>query len=179
MWKFCGKAYFYYKIFQTRKLGEITVFFGVNSRVIDWVTLNMNMAKYLLKILREFLFKNGYLNKRKLELKLFCLFLRSFYFHIIITASKASVFGDFVVRIFPQSYFPTTTEICRVSHHIQSKCGKIRTRKNANTDTFYAVISQKEKLTNFRLFHFCDSWKQQNTRTFLTFSEGSTEMKHY
>ena len=112
----------------------------------------MNMAKYLLKILREFFFKNGYLNKRKLELKLFCLFLRSFYFHIIITASKASVFGDFVVRIFPQSYFPTTTEICRVSHHIQSKCGKIRTRKNANTDTFYAVISQKEKLTNSDCF---------------------------
>ena len=124
----------------------------MNSRVIDWVTLNMNMAKYLSKSLRQFFFKNGYLNNRKLELKLFCLFLRSCYFHVIITASKASVLGDFVVRIFPHSYFPTTTEICRVSHHIQSKRGKIRTRKNANTDTFYAVISQKEKLTNSDCF---------------------------
>ena len=39
-------------------------------------------------------------------------------------------------------YFPAfglNTERYRVSLHIQSKCGKIQTRKTPNTDTFQAV----------------------------------------
>ena len=54
------------------------------------------------------------------------------------TARKVSVFGVFLVRIFPH----LETE-CRYSGSlpIQYKCGKIQTRKTLNTDTFYAVTS--------------------------------------
>ena len=47
------------------------------------------------------------------------------------------------VRSFFGHYLPTfglNTERYRVSLRIQSECGKIRTRKTPNTDTFYAVI---------------------------------------
>ena len=37
------------------------------------------------------------------------------------------------------SAFGVKTETYGVSLHIQSECGKIRTRKTPNTDTFYAV----------------------------------------
>ena len=41
-----------------------------------------------------------------------------------------------------------------VSLHIQSECGKIRTRKTPNTDTFYAVISFA-----FLVLHCCITLK--------------------
>ena len=49
-----------------------------------------------------------------------------------------------IVRIwsFSGPYFPTfalNTEKYRVSLRIKSKCGKIRTRKTPNTDTFQVV----------------------------------------
>ena len=46
------------------------------------------------------------------------------------------------IRSFSGSYFPAlglNTERYGVSTRIQSKCGKIRTRKPPNTDTFHAV----------------------------------------
>ena len=47
------------------------------------------------------------------------------------------VFGVFLIRIFPA--FGLNTESYRVSLHIQFECGKIRTRKTPETDTFQAV----------------------------------------
>ena len=44
------------------------------------------------------------------------------------TALKKSLFGVFLV-------------------HIQSKCGKIRTRKTPNTDTFHAVFFYSDHST--------------------------------
>ena len=47
------------------------------------------------------------------------------------------------IRSFSGPYFPAfglKTEIYELNLHIQSKCGKIRTRKTPNTDTFYAVV---------------------------------------
>ena len=44
---------------------------------------------------------------------------------------------------FSDSHFPTfglNTERFSVSLHIQSECGKIRTRKTPNTDTIHAVL---------------------------------------
>ena len=44
---------------------------------------------------------------------------------------------------FSGPYFPAfglNTDIYSVNLRIQSKCGKIRTRKTRNTDTFYAVV---------------------------------------
>ena len=58
------------------------------------------------------------------------------------------------IWIFSCQYFPTfgiLTEyrdiLCSVSFRIQSECGKIRTRKTPNTDTFHAVgyINQRLK----------------------------------
>ena len=40
--------------------------------------------------------------------------------------------------------FGPNTERCFLSLRIQLKCGKIRTRKTQNTDTFYAVISSQK-----------------------------------
>ena len=48
------------------------------------------------------------------------------------------------IRSYSGPYFPAfglNTERYSVSLHIQSKCGKIRTRITPNTDTFYAVIN--------------------------------------
>ena len=47
-------------------------------------------------------------------------------------------------RSISWSHFPTfgpNTERCGVSLRIQSKCGKIGTRKTPNTDTFHAVFN--------------------------------------
>ena len=55
----------------------------------------------------------------------------------VVTAWKVSVFGVFLVRIFPQ--FGLNTERYSVSPRIQSKWSKMRTRKTPNTDTFHAV----------------------------------------
>ena len=48
--------------------------------------------------------------------------------------------------VFSGPYFPMfglNTERYSVSLHIQSECGKIRTRITPNTDTFYAVFYEK------------------------------------
>ena len=48
------------------------------------------------------------------------------------------------IRSFPGPCFPVfglNTERYSVSLHIQSECGKIRTRKTPNTETFHAVVS--------------------------------------
>ena len=52
---------------------------------------------------------------------------KTFNFHCV----KVSVFGVFLVRIFPYH---------SVSLHIQSECEKLRTRKTPNTDTFHAAF---------------------------------------
>ena len=61
------------------------------------------------------------------------------------------------IRSFSGSYFPSfglNTERYSVSLRIQSECGKIRTRKTSNTDTFHAVIfTRGEK--NFLLGEVC------------------------
>ena len=47
------------------------------------------------------------------------------------------------IRSYSGPYFPAlrlNTERDFISLHIQSKCGKIRTRITSNTDTFYAVM---------------------------------------
>ena len=51
------------------------------------------------------------------------------------TVWKVFVFGILLVRIFR-----IWTEYGEI--HIQSKCGKIRTRKTPNTDTFHAVSGE-------------------------------------
>ena len=46
------------------------------------------------------------------------------------------------IRKFSSPYFPKfglNTERYRVSLRIQSKCGKVQTRKTPNTDTFHTV----------------------------------------
>ena len=64
------------------------------------------------------------------------------------TAFQVSVFGVFLVRI-------------------QSDCGKTRTRKTPNKDTFHAV----KCLNHFSPMHvFCTPWRHQKTRSFLIFS---------
>ena len=58
----------------------------------------------------------------------------------LITAWKVFVFGVFLVRIFPHSYWIRRyTERYSVFLCIQSESGKIRTKKTPNTDTFYAL----------------------------------------
>ena len=52
-----------------------------------------------------------------------------------------SVFGVFSGPYFPA--FGLNMEIFSVNLRIQSKCGKIWTRKTQNTDTFYTVIGLK------------------------------------
>ena len=64
-------------------------------------------------------------------------------FCAIDTTWKVSVFGVFLVSIFPHlDWIRRDTEYLTVfslSHRIQSECGKIWTRKTPNTDTFDAV----------------------------------------
>ena len=46
------------------------------------------------------------------------------------------------IRSFPGPYFPAfglNMERYSVSHRMQSKCGKIRTRETPNIDTFHPV----------------------------------------
>ena len=64
-----------------------------------------------------------------------------------ITTWKVSIFGDFLVRIFPHGDFSAqnipifglNTEKYRVSLQIQSECEKIRSYKTPNMVTFYVV----------------------------------------
>ena len=60
--------------------------------------------------------------------------------YLSITVWKVSVFGVFLVRIFQHLDWISVFRYS-ISLHIQSECGKIRTRKIPNTDTFHAVQS--------------------------------------
>ena len=53
------------------------------------------------------------------------------------TARNVSIFGVFLVLIFPHSDWILKIGISLCT---QSECGKIRTRKTLNTDVFHAVI---------------------------------------
>ena len=66
------------------------------------------------------------------------------------TAWKMSLFGVFLVRIFPHFGYS-------VSLQIQSKSRKIRTRKTPNTDTFHAVVLKQNDSIVVRIFFYCDS----------------------
>ena len=66
------------------------------------------------------------------------LLYQRFLIAITYTAWKVSVFGVFLVRIFPHSDW---IRRYGVSFRIQSEWGKIRTRKTPNTDTFHAVLA--------------------------------------
>ena len=53
------------------------------------------------------------------------------------------------IRSYSGPYFPAfglNTEIYGVFLHIQSECGKIRSRITANTDTFYAVTKMDREV---------------------------------
>ena len=76
-----------------------------------------------------------------------------------------SVFGDFLVRIFPHSDW--IRGAYSVSLCIQSKCWKIRTRKTPNTDTFRAVNKQD---INHDFFHQKQKHWDQFTFLLLCFS---------
>ena len=70
------------------------------------------------------------------------------------TAWKVSaVFGVFLVRVFPHSGW-----IRNVSLRIQSECGKVRTRKTSNTDTFHLVIALHHSLWNQILSEIFSFW---------------------
>ena len=66
------------------------------------------------------------------------------------TAWKVSVCRVFPVRIFRHS------GLIWKSLRIKSECGKIGTRKTANTDTFHAVVTRMCTPVNKNqiLFHF-------------------------
>ena len=57
-----------------------------------------------------------------------------------------------VLTVCPYPYFPTlglNTERDGVSLCFQSKCGKIRTRKTPNTDTFHEYFKEDENMKHF------------------------------
>ena len=71
---------------------------------------------------------------------------------LLFTVWKVSVFGLFLVLFF---VFGLNTERCRVSLRIKSECGKIRTRKTPNTDTFYAM-------KRFKKIQLHSDWRTSN-----------------
>ena len=77
---------------------------------------------------------------------------------LINTAKKVSVFGVILVRIFPHSD--------SASLHIQSKCGKIRTRITPNADTFLRseiiLSNQRDKLNTLH-FHLQKTYGHQKS----------------
>ena len=67
------------------------------------------------------------------------------YHHIVLTALK-----NVRIRCYSGPHFPAfglNSERYRVSLHIQSECGKMRTRRTPNTDTFHAVSISRFKYT--------------------------------
>ena len=78
------------------------------------------------------------------------------FYHKVYIFLKVSGYGDFLVRIFPYSpVFGLNTENYRENLRIQSKYGKIRTRKTQNTDTFHAVLLTRKCQKVWQFFH-CD-----------------------
>ena len=72
---------------------------------------------------------------------------------------------NFYGRYFPA--FGLNTERYSISLRIQCKCGKMQTRKTANTDNVYAV----KCLNHLRLVHdFFALWKHQENWSFPMFS---------
>ena len=63
------------------------------------------------------------------------------------TTGKVTVFGDFLVRVFPHSDW-----IGRYQEYTESKCGKMQTRETPNTDNFYEVKFTISRLQFFILF---------------------------
>ena len=63
-------------------------------------------------------------------------FISGFFY---VTAWKMSIFGVFLVHIFPHLDWIRRDTEYYVSFRIQSKSAKIRARKTPNTDTFHAV----------------------------------------
>ena len=61
------------------------------------------------------------------------------FFRLKSTAGKVSAFGIFIVRIFPH-LDQIRRDTKYLSLRIQSECGKIRTRKTPNTDTFHVTL---------------------------------------
>ena len=75
--------------------------------------------------------------------------------------SKHTVREKYPYSEFSDLYFPVfqqNTERCELFLSIQSKCGKIRTRKTPNTDTFHAVtrntIATRMRVKMGHLRHF-------------------------
>ena len=62
------------------------------------------------------------------------------------------------IRSFTSPYFPAfglNTEIYRVNLPIKSECGKIRTKKTLNTDTFYTVCLDNICFLSTPMTYFC------------------------
>ena len=69
------------------------------------------------------------------------------------------------IQSFSDPYFPTfglNTEGYSVSVRIQSECGKIRTKKTPNTDTFHAVLLHKVEKKWFKGSSLCEFWTHLN-----------------
>ena len=64
---------------------------------------------------------------------------------LVITREKCPKTEFFLVRIFPHPY---------LSLRIQSKCGKIRTRKNSHLDAFYGVYCWTECIKVVAISYF-------------------------
>ena len=90
----------------------------------------------------------------------------SSFLHFIHTSWKVSVFGVFLVHISPHSNI-----------RILSECGKIRTWKTPNTNTFHTVLislnflkkwkNSHKILTHFSpVSHFYTPWKRQKNLWF-------------
>ena len=59
------------------------------------------------------------------------------------------------IRSFSGPYFPAfglNTDIYGVNLRVQSKCGKMQTRKTSNTDTFRAVKDSRATYKDFTFF---------------------------
>ena len=68
-----------------------------------------------------------------------------------------------LIRVFSWLYFPAfelNTERYGISLRIQSKCGKIRTKKTPNMDTFHAAVSTLHSfiklIRSHRMKIFCE-----------------------
>ena len=61
---------------------------------------------------------------------------------IFLCSKTHTLTHEYHIRSFSGPHFAAfglNTEICSANLCIQSECGKKRTKKNSNTDTFYAV----------------------------------------
>ena len=64
--------------------------------------------------------------------------------NMLVIITQIHCLKDVRIRSFSDPYFPAfglNTERCGVSLRIQCECGKTRTRKTPNTNTFHTVIA--------------------------------------